>query len=629
MALIALKEITLAFGGQPILDGVDFQVEPGERVCLLGRNGAGKSSLLRLMAEEGAPDSGTVSRQKDLSTAFLTQELPTQMEGSIHHVICGGLGRVGELLEKYHKLSIRMEGEGGEAFLDELTQLQHELESEGAWQATLKVEKMISRMGLDDEDHFSTLSTGMKRRVLLAQAAVSSPNLLLLDEPTNHLDMDSILWVEEFLLDYAGAVVFVTHDRSFLRRVATRIVELDRGKLFDWACDYDTFLTRRDAALKAEEAQWDRFDKKLAGEEVWVRQGIKARRTRNEGRVRSLEEMRRVRQNRRQRIGKVRMDIQEAERSGRLVIEAKGIQHRYGEKEVIGDFSLKVARGEKIGIIGPNGAGKTTLLNILLGKLSPTQGEVRHGTRLEPAYFDQLRDQLDESKTVRENVSDSDTITVNGRSRHIIGYLGDFLFTPDRAQCPITRLSGGERNRLLLAKLFTKPSNVLVLDEPTNDLDEETLVLLEELLADYSGTLFLVSHDRTFLNNVVTSLAVFEGNGKVREVVGDYDDWEKLKKELSPESGKKIVEKKEKKPKPKPTGPRKISQKERKELNIIPGCIEKLEEDKDALYKQMADPAFYKGEGAKVAQAKESLENLEQELAKLFQRWEELESLLG
>lgn len=627
MALIGLKEISLAFGRQPVLDGVDLQIQDGERVCLVGRNGAGKSSLLRLISGDVAPDSGTISRRKGSSSAFLTQEVPDGIEGSILHVIAVGLGKEGALLEKHHQLSLQLGMEWSESLALELERLQHEMETAGAWQAMLKVETIISRMSLKDDDNFSTLSTGMKRRVLLARAAVSSPDLLLLDEPTNHLDIESILWMEEFLLDYQGTLVFVTHDRAFLRRLATRIVELDRGKIFDWACDYDTFLVRRDASLQAEEAEWERFDKKLAREEVWVRQGIKARRTRNEGRVRALKEMRRERSERRQRTETARMSIQEAERSGRIVIEAQGISHRYGEKEVISDFSCTVARGDKIGIIGPNGAGKTTLLNILLGKLTPSEGTVRHGARLEVAYFDQLRGQLDETKTVRDNVCLGDTVTVNGKSRHIIGYLEDFLFTPDRARTPITMLSGGERNRLLLAKLFTRPSNVLVLDEPTNDLDEETLTLLEELLIDYPGTILLVCHDRVFLNNVVTSVAVFEGNGKVREVVGGYDDWVRLKEQLAPRANEKANGRKDRKSKPKSGGLRKISQKERMELEKLPASIEELEKDRDALYANMGDADFYKSGGEQVARATERLEGLNQELAELFKRWEELEAL--
>lgn len=628
MALVGLKEITLAFGGEPILDGVDLQIHAGERLCLLGRNGAGKSSLLRLIQGEIAPDSGTLSKQQGLTSAFLIQEVPRDISGSVFHVIAGGMGSVGELLEKHHQVCLRLERGGGEALVEELGRLQHELEAAGAWNSMLKVEKIISRMNLREDDNFSTLSTGMKRRVLLARAAVSTPDILLLDEPTNHLDIESILWMEEFLLGYRGALVFVTHDRSFLRRLATRIVELDRGRIFDWACDYDTFLARREGALQSEEVEWERFDKKLAREEVWVRQGIKARRTRNEGRVKALEKMRQERRERRQRVGTARMILQEGERSGRMVMEVKKISHRYGEKEVIRDFSINVTRGDKLGIIGPNGAGKTTLLNILLGKLSPSEGAVRHGTRMEVSYFDQTRAQLDETKTVRENVCPGDSVTINGKSRHIIGYLQDFLFTPDRAQTPITRLSGGERNRLLLAKLFTRPSNVLVLDEPTNDLDEETLTLLEDMLVDYPGTILLVCHDRTFLNNVATSIAAFEGKGKVREVIGGYDDWIKLKQELFPKVKEKKLTKKERRPKPQSTGPRKISRKERRELEAIPALIEKLEAEQEVLFKKMGDPVFYQGEGNQVAQAKERLESVEKDMARLFQRWEELDVLV-
>ena len=491
MALFSLRDVSLAFGGPRLLDQVDWQIERGERVCLLGRNGEGKSTLLRLIRGELEPDEGQVIRQQGLHIARLPQEVPEGRGMTVADEVAEGLP---ESLEH------------------------HDVDDH-------RVDAILSRMGLDPDARFENLSSGMKRRVLLAQALVAEPDILLLDEPTNHLDIDAIRWLEEFLLRYGGTLVFVTHDRAFLGRLATRIVELDRGHLYDWACDYATFLKRKEDVLAAEERQNALFDKKLAQEEVWIRKGIEARRTRNEGRVRALKAMREARRKRRERQGTAWMQVQEAERSGTLVIEAKGVGFGYDGPPVIRDLTTTIMRGDKVGIIGPNGSGKTTLLRLLLGQLPPREGTIRHGTNLEVAYFDQLKATLDEEKTVQQNVSEYDTIAINGQPRHVLGYLQDFLFPPERSRSLVKFLSGGERSRLLLAKLFTKPSNVLVLDEPTNDLDVETLELLESLLVDYQGTVLLVSHDRAFLNDVVTSTLAIEADGRVKEYDGGYDDY--------------------------------------------------------------------------------------------------------
>jgi ABC transport system ATP-binding/permease protein len=477
-----------------LLDGISCQIERGERIGLLGRNGAGKSTLLRLLCGEVEPDGGQVILAPGVSVSRLPQEVPRGLHGPVHQVVAGGLPPRDD---------------------DPATD----------WHDEHRVERILSRMELDGRQAFERLSSGMKRRVLLARTLVAEPDLLLLDEPTNHLDIEAIDWLERFLSSWESAFIFVTHDRRFLRRLAERILEIDRGQLFDWSCDYDTFVKRKEAALAAEDKQNALFDKKLAEEEVWIRQGIKARRTRNEGRVRALENMRLQRRQRQESGGKVRLQLQQELRSGNLVVEAKDIAFAYGDQVVFRDFSTTVVRGDKIGIIGPNGAGKTTLLRVLLGQLTPQEGRVRLGTNLQIAYFDQLRAGLDEDRTVQENVGDgSDSVSVGGRTRHVLGYLQDFLFTPERARTPLRFLSGGERNRVLLARLFAKPANIVVLDEPTNDLDTETLELLEELLIEYPGTVLLVSHDREFLNHVVTSSIVFE-DGQVKEYVGGYDDW--------------------------------------------------------------------------------------------------------
>lgn len=601
MALLSLQDVNIGFGRPLLIEHVNLQIERGEKVCLLGRNGTGKSTLLKLINGDLIPDSGEIVRQKGMHTAYLSQEIPKELHGTVFDIVFDGFG-----------------------VLDRCQSTQNRDQD---WKKRHRVEKVISQMQLNADAEFTTLSSGLKRRVLLARELVCDPDILLLDEPTNHLDVDSIGWLEEFLLRYGGTILFVTHDRTFLKKLATRIIELDRGNLANWACDYESFLVRKQAVLDAEESQQAVFDKKLAQEEIWIRQGIKARRTRNEGRVRALEDMRKSRRERRQVMGTVRMQTQEAERSGTLVIKVEDVTYGYDTKPIISGFSAAIMRGDKIGIIGPNGSGKTTLLRLLLGELTPQQGNVRHGTRLNITYFDQLRAQLKEDKSVFDNVGDgNDIITINGKPRHVISYLQDFLFFPERVRVPVNALSGGERNRLLLARLFARPSNVLVMDEPTNDLDLETLELLEELLLDYKGTLLLVSHDRSFLNNVVTSTFVFEGEGKVCEYIGGYDDWQRqreVKKKTVPE---KILAKTE------PVRrqcerPRNLTFKEQRELEALPQRIEVLEAEQQQLYQTMSDPMFFQKGKEEITNVKARVSSLECELAEAYQRWEALENL--
>jgi len=591
MALLSLRNISLAFGGPRLLDQVNFQVERGERLCLLGRNGEGKSTLLRVIEGDLQADEGEILRQQGLRIARLPQEVPHQQKGTVGDEIAGGLDDANH---------------GGD----------------------YRVETIASRMGLDPDARFEALSSGMKRRVLLARSIVAEPDILLLDEPTNHLDIEAIRWLEDFLPRYGGTLIFVTHDRMFLERLATRIVELDRGSLSDWACDYPTFLIRREELLNAEAKQNALFDKRLAQEEVWIRKGIEARRTRNEGRVRALKAMREARKSRRERTGTARLQVQEADRSGALVIEAKNASAGYADRTVIRGLTTTIMRGDKVGIIGPNGAGKTTLIRLLLGQSEPQEGTVRQGTNLEVSYFDQLKATIDEEKTVQENVSDGyDTVNINGQPRHIVGYLQDFLFAPDRARSLARVLSGGERSRLLLAKLFTKPSNVLVLDEPTNDLDIETLELLESLLLEYQGTVLIVSHDRAFLNGVVTSTLAIEPDGQVKEYDGGYDDYLRQKPTEVPAESKARSSTAPPKPTPQADKPRKLSGKEKRELEELPKRIHALEETQGQLHAEMADPSFYRKDGGEIAEAKQKLEALEQELALAYERWEELEAL--
>lgn len=604
MALISLQDVSLGFGGPLLLEDVNLQIERGEWVGLLGRNGMGKSTLLKVINGDFAPQSGTVARQQNIRVAYLPQDVPLGLAGSVTQIVAGGV--------------------------DADSGLAH-------WQKQLQVEQVIARMGLNPDADFEVLSAGMKRRVLLARGLANAPDLLLLDEPTNHLDIDSITWLEDFLIRWGGTLLFVTHDRVFLQHIARRIVELDRGRLFNWDCDYATFLQRKESMLAAEQDQNVLFDKKLAQEEAWIRRGIEARRTRNEGRVRALKRLRELRSERREQAGKVKMQLQEELRSGRLVIEVEGITYAYEGKPILKDFSTVVQRGDKVGIIGPNGSGKTTLMRLLMGELQPQKGSVELGTNLEVAYFDQLRTQLDESQSVLDNVGQGrDTISINGKSRNLIGYMEDFLFSRERVHAPISALSGGERNRLLLARLFARPANLLVMDEPTNDLDIETLELLEDLLLEYSGTLLLVSHDRAFLNNLVTSTIALDGQGQAREYVGGYDDWLRQSQAeadaIARKTRKPVAPAAKQEPQKQSEGERKLSYKEKRaveaqqqELVDLPRRIEALEAEQAQLTETMSKPAFYQGDPAKIAQTVARVKQLEDELAQAFKRWEELE----
>ena len=599
MALISLQDVSIGFGGPRLLEEINLQIESGEWIGLLGRNGMGKSTLLKLLSGEILPHEGTIARQQNLRIAYLPQEVPQGLSGLVQEIVQGGLEETSGALDDEH-----------------------------LWQRQHQVEKILSRMELEPEARFELLSAGLKRRVYLARGLVRNPDLLLLDEPTNHLDINSIDWLEDFLKRWGGTLLFVTHDRVFLQRLATRILELDRGKLFDWDCDYSTFVKRKEEMLSAEQSQNAIFDKKLAQEEQWIRKGIEARRTRNEGRVRALKRLREMRRERRELSGKVRMQISAENRSGRLVIEAENVSYSYGERTIISNFSTTIQRGDKIGIVGPNGSGKTTLLRILMGELPPSQGEVRHGTNVEMAYFDQLRAQLDESKSVLENVGQGrDTITINGRARNLMGYLEDFLFTRDRVRAPISALSGGERNRLLLARLFTQPANLLILDEPTNDLDIETLEVLENLLLDYEGTLLLVSHDRAFLNNIVTSTLTLDGRGTVNEYIGGYDDWHKqTEQNAAPKSPKPVAASATASKNEPRASSRKLSYNEQRELADLPARIEMLETEQHQITLKLEDPAFYQQGGEIITQAVDRLQELHEEISRAYHRWTELES---
>ena len=632
MALVSLQSVKVSFGGPLLLENVDLSIDRGERVCLVGRNGTGKSTIRKLITSEVKPDGGKIVYQQGVKITLLTQEVPQALFGSVFDVVSSAFGEQGKLLAAYHHVNAKLAHDHSDKLMAELEDVQHRFESAGGWQMQQKVDEILTRLQLPEDAEFSELSGGLKRRVLLAKALAGEPDLLLLDEPTNHLDITAISWLEEFLLTFGGTLLFVTHDRALLQKIATRIVDLDRGRLTSWPGNYQSYLELKQAALDSEAIENAKFDKKLAVEEVWLRQGVKARRCRNEGRVRALESLRRTRSERREKIGTVNIQIQEAERTGKMVVEAEGVGHGFGDKVVIRDLSTTIIRGDKVGIIGPNGSGKTTLLKVLLGDLKPQQGKVKKGTNIEVAYLDQHRAQLDDQKTVQDNVAyGSDHVTINGNRRHVIGYLQDFLFAPARARSPVKVLSGGERNRLLLAKLFTQPSNVLVLDEPTNDLDIETLDLLEELLMDYAGTVLLVSHDRAFINNVVTSTLVFEGEGRVCEYVGGYDDWLRQSRAKSggPAVPVKAEERKVVTPPPTREKQRKLSFKEQKELDELPKRIESLDAEQQSIIATMADPAFYRESGNKVASTKARLENVEKELAEAYKRWDELEAVKG
>ncbi len=624
MALLSLKQVTVSYGGPNLLNKVDFQLDRGERVCLVGRNGAGKSTLMKLIAGELTADAGEI-RGQNLKIARLEQEVSGSTDGSVFDVVAQGLGEVAPLLIEYHHVLHQLETDTSDSVMAALEKAQSKLEAADGWSVEQRVESVISRLSLNADSEFSALSGGMKRRVLLAQALVKDPDILLLDEPTNHLDISSITWLEEFLKSYAGTVLFITHDRTFLQALATRIVQLDRGNLVSFPGDYQSFLQRREALLAEEEQQNALFDKKLAQEEVWIRQGIKARRTRNEGRVRALEQLRRERSQRREKQGNVKMQLQDAQRSGKLVIEAENLMQSYDGRTLFSNFTTLIQRGDRIGVIGPNGCGKSTLLSILLGKNKPEQGEVTLGTNLEVAYFDQLRSQLNEEASVVDNVGQgSDFVEIGDSRKHIMGYLQDFLFTPERARTPVKALSGGERNRLLLAKLFTQPANLLVMDEPTNDLDAETLDLLEDLLMNYHGTLLLVSHDRAFLNNVATSTIVFDDDNQVREYVGGYDDWvhqRQLDKKDTQASVKTVV-----KPVKSTNKKAALSYQEQLDLAALPKQIEMLELQQSELLNRIGQADFYQQSADKVSSVQTQLAQLTTDLDNAYDRWQQLEA---
>lgn len=619
--LLNLKNLSLNLGSTVLLDQVELTLERGERLCLVGRNGTGKSTLMKLIAGSIQADSGELVRAQNLRVAQLPQDVPKGLAGTVYQVASAGLGEAGRLVAEYHRL-LHDDPDNMKA----LGQIQSALEAHDGWSLDSRVQAVLTRLELDGDALFAALSGGLKRRTLLAQALVAEPDLLLLDEPTNHLDIDSIAWLEEFLLGWNGTLLFITHDRAFLRRLATRIIELDRGILRSWPGTYDDYLRRKEESLRAEAQQDALFDKRLAQEEAWIRKGIEARRTRNQGRVERLYKLREEDRARRRLPGQVKLAVQEAERSGKLVVEAENVSFARGERVLVHNFSTTVLRGDKIGIIGPNGAGKTTLLNLLLGKLAPDSGQLRNGTNLQVAYFDQLRAELDENKPVYENIGDGkDFVEIDGNRLHVMSYLQNFLFTPDRARSPVRALSGGERSRLLLARLFAQPSNLLVLDEPTNDLDVETLDLLEERLGEYGGTVLLVSHDREFLDNVATRCLVFEGRGRIGEYIGGYQDW--LRQRFQAPSAR--ADNKAAAPRPAAAPAKaaaKLNYKEQRELASLPGLIEKLEAEQSQLSEQLSDGSIYQKDKAKAVAIQDRLGAIGTELTTAYARWEALET---
>ena len=631
MPLIRLDNISLAYGDQPLLAHVDFQVDAGERVCLVGRNGTGKTTLFRVITGAAAPDDGEIWRMETLRVAHLEQEVPPDTEQTIFEVVAGGLGELGPLLAEFHNLT-QHHGLAQRESLRVLAQLQARIETLDGWNINQKVETVLTRLNLPEDKRLTDCSGGTRRQVMLARALVSEPDLLLLDEPTNHLDINAIAWLEKYLLNCSNAVMFITHDRTFVRRLATRVVELDRGRLISFPGNFDGYLQRKDELFEIEERASAKFDKKLAEEEAWIRRGIKARRTRNEGRVRALQAMRSDKAERLEAQGRASFSIDAGALSGRLVVDVRRVSFCYGDDSIIRDLSTRILRGDRVGILGPNGSGKSTLLKLILGELEPTSGEVVLGTRLQLAYFDQHRRMLDAEKTVRENMTDSDYVTVRGHSRHVIGYLKDFLFPPQRIDAPVKALSGGERNRLLLAKLFTQSANMMVLDEPTNDLDVDTLELLEELLSEYEGTLLLVSHDRTFLDNVVTSTLVFEGDGKFGEYAGGYEDWERYQRQI-PEVHNETKKRGNTQPPPVPSPakrtdkPRRLTYKEQRELEALPVAIEALEAEQAELHRLMGGAEFYRQSSDTITATLERLEVLKRDLEECYARWQTLEAL--
>ena len=637
MPLLRLEKVSLAYGHRPLLKEAKLEIRRGERVCLVGRNGEGKSSLIRLLTGEATPDDGNIWMRPGTRIAHLAQEVSADSDESVFDVVAGGLANIGRLLSQYHHAATELAREHTPAAEQRLAQLQHELEAGDGWQLEQRVETVLSRLELNGDVSLHTLSGGWRRRAMLARALVCEPDLLLLDEPTNHLDIEAIAWLEEFLMNYSGALLFVSHDRAFLKRLATRIIELDRGALVSWPGTYDDYLRRKEDQLATEAEHSALFDKKLSQEEAWIRQGVKARRTRNEGRVRALEALREQRRQRLERSGKVNLKLEQGAQSGQLVFEAEHVDFNFGDTVVIRDFSVRIMRGDRIGIIGPNGAGKSTLIKLLLGELSTTRGSLNRGTKLQVAYFDQQRAQLDPSMSVMDSVGGGgQTVTINGQSRHVVGYLQDFLFPPERLRSPVSTLSGGERNRLLLARLFAQPANLLVMDEPTNDLDVETLELLEALLIEYQGTLLLVSHDRAFLDNAVTSTLVFEGDGRIGEYVGGYSDWRRQQQRQAKAASKAGTARPES-PKPLATASaeksgaksRKLSYKEQRELELLPGKIEQLDAEQARLQTVIGDPAFYQQAPKDIAVVLARLEAITKEIETCYARWAALESSTG
>ena len=622
MPLITLQDVFLSYGQPPLIDHINLTIEPGERVCLIGRNGAGKSTLLKIIDGQIIADEGSIKRASGVKVAQLEQSVPQNTQGSVFDVIAEGLGKEGKLVQQFHHLTQQLTHDSSPKIFSQLEECQAELERINGWDINQRVESIITKMELDPDVDIQSLSGGYKRRVLLARALVSNPDLLLLDEPTNHLDIEAIQWVEQFLLKWEGSLLFISHDRRFMDNLANRFIEIDRGKLTEYNCNYSTYLTRKEENLEIEDRQNALFDKRLSQEEIWIRQGIKARRTRNEGRVRSLEAMRKEFSERRKRLGTAKMDIHQAEKSGKVVAEANDISFAFSSDTVVRNFSTLIQRGDKVGLIGRNGVGKTTLIKLLLGELTPQTGTIKTGTNLNVAYFDQYRSALDEEKSVQDNVSGGrDMLEIGGKSRHVISYLQDFLFAPDRCRQPVKALSGGERNRLLLAKLFTAPSNILVLDEPTNDLDIDTLDLLEELLIDYKGTIILVSHDRAFLNNVVTSTLVFEGKGAINQYVGGYDDWLRQRKNETSSNPGAL-----KKDKARATlSAKKLSYKDQRELDSLPKKIEGLEIQISEISIKMSDANFYTSNRALITETEKQLTEYQTQLSRCYERWELLE----
>ena len=619
MAVISIRGISVSYGGPLLLDDIEFSIEPGERVCLVGHNGAGKSTLLKLLSGALKPDAGEIKCPQEVKISRLEQEVPRNPTGDVFSAVAEGLGPAGNIAAAY-----RMAVNNNDML--EMERLQEKINNCDGWALEGQINTLLSRLSLDADSALSTLSGGLQRRVLLARALVNEPDLLLLDEPTNHLEVQAIEWLETFLLNFKATVLFITHDRSFLKKLATRIVEIDRGKLTSWPGNYDTYLANKEKALAEEDRHQALFDKKLAQEETWIRQGVKARRTRNEGRVRRLQQLRKEHQARRNKIGQAKMQLHSDAISGKVVLFAEQLNYQVGGKVILKDFSTTIMRGDKIGIIGPNGVGKTTLIKLLTGQLQPDSGEVELGTKLTIAYFDQLRGQLKDDKTVRENIADgNDTLSINGRDQHVISYLNDFLFTPDRANTPVKALSGGERNRLLLARLFSKPSNFLIMDEPTNDLDIETLEKLEELLADYKGTLLLISHDREFIDNVVSSTLVFEGDGVVKDYVGGYQDWLRQRPAIASESEKLLSSAAKKTPEKQAPKAQKLSYKKQRELDQLPEKVEILEAEIAVIQEQMSQSDFFKQDKSLISETQQKSDELEKSLEQAYARWEALE----